>query len=81
MEQRKEVKIEEVKTRANFYDITGNLLNGGHLDENNVWQPYIYKHSITRRIIAINLEKKILYCECGRQFIIDEQLKLYECNH
>jgi len=69
----------DVKLMQNYYRIHGNLLNGySGRDENGKPIPYIHPHDITRRVSFINYDEGIMYCECGRQFIIDDDLKLVE---
>lgn len=76
----KKANLNEVKTRANFYRISGNMHNGGST-VNGKWVPNIHKAEYTRKIIAINYEKKLLICECGREFVIDDDLTLVECDY
>ena len=83
-EKMKTVAISEVITRFNgggFYDISGDMVNGGKRDETGKWIPNIYKSEITRRINSVNLEKQKLYCECGREFLINNNLKLIKCDY
>ena len=78
------VSINEVITRFNgggFYQIKGNLVNGGVVAEValGVVSPKLYE--ITRRINSVDLKGEKLYCECGRVFQIDDDLFIVKCNY
>lgn len=78
-----EVNVNEVVLRfdgGSFYEIKGNLVNGYEVELGEV-SPRLYETKITRRINHIDFEKKRLYCECGRVFVIDKDLKLFKCNY
>ena len=74
------VEIGEVKTRANHYQISGNLINGWKTVD-GVLTDNIEKENITRQIAYINAEKGIIKCVCGREFLIDSELELSECSY
>lgn len=48
------------------YHLDGNIQNGD----------YITHESVTRKITRIT--DKLIYCECGRRFIIDKELSITE---
>lgn len=72
--------IEDVKVNANHYNIEGDMLNGGRMEDGK-WIPNIYLSQITRPISYINFEKGKVCCPCGREFLINDNLKLVECNY
>ena len=74
------VEIGEVKTRANHYQISGNLINGWKTVD-GVRMQNIENEFITRQIAYINTEKGTLKCVCGREFLINSKLELIECSY
>jgi hypothetical protein len=74
------VHINEVRTRANDYQISGNMLNGGKRVD-GIWTPTIHWAEYTRQISSVDFERGLLNCICGRQFIIDDKLTLLECHY
>lgn len=78
------IKIDEIITKwdgGGFYHLEGNIFNGGHRDENGKWVPFICKETVSRRINKVDKTKNIIYCECGREFIIDDNLIIYKCDY
>jgi len=74
--------LADVKLRANFYRIRGNMRNGySGRDENGKPIPFIQSADYTRRITNINYDNGILYCECGREFLIDDALTLEDMKY
>ena len=63
-----------VFNKEKHYRVMGNMQNG-HIDG----KPHICKESITRRIKYVKDEK--LYLECGRVFLIDNELDIKELNY
>jgi len=75
-------ELANVKLRANYYRIRGNMKNGYNgLDESGKPVLNIHPADYTRRITNINYEKGMLYCECGREFLIDDNLRLDEMSY
>lgn len=64
-----------------FYQIKGNLVNGNLVAEVALGAVSPNLYEITRRITSIDLDKKKLYCECGRVFSVDKDLTLVKCNY
>ena len=59
------------------FRVQGNMVNGfTRID--GVPIPNIYPAVYVRRVTHSNFEKARLYCECGREFIIDDALRLEE---
>jgi len=76
------INLADVKLKANYYRIRGNMRNGySGRDENGNPIPFIHPADYIRRISSINHDKGILYCECGREFLIDDDLTLEEMNY
>jgi len=73
--------VNQVILSSNDYHISGNMVNGGRYDENGDWTPFVHYAEYTRQIISIDFEKGLLNCICGRQFLIDDNLNLYECHY
>jgi uncharacterized protein YlzI (FlbEa/FlbD family) len=64
------MKVREIEI-GNRYHITGDMENGFMNGK-----PYICREEITRKITRIT-ETHII-CECGRKFLINENLKIKE---
>ncbi len=62
MYERKEVPISEVQVGLR-YDLHGDLDPRGH-------------DTVVRKVTRIT--DKMIYCECGRRFLINENLHIYE---
>ena len=78
------VSIEEVvclRDGGGFYQIKGDLTNGGVVAEVMLGEVSPKLYEITRRIISVNLERKRLFCECGREFIINDNLTLIKAGY
>ena len=73
----KKIRLDDVKTNAGMYIISGNMQNGWQTID-GVRVPIVEKEYIHRPIKYINREKGILECTCGREFIIDDDLKISE---
>jgi len=73
--------VNELRFYGNDYHISGNMLNGGRYDEDGNWTPFVHYTEYTRQIISIDFERGLLNCICGRQFLIDDDLNLFECHY
>jgi hypothetical protein len=77
--------LEDVRFMAKHYRIRGNMRNGhSGRDENGNPIPFIHPADYTRRISSVNrasfngAPNGLVFCECGRQFLIDDALSLEE---
>ena len=78
------ISINEIITRwdgGGFYRFDGEIYNGVSCDENGQWQPYICHETVSRRVNFVDTEKGIIHCECGREFIINDKLKVTKCGY
>jgi hypothetical protein len=77
MESKNRVTPKDIITRRDgggFYYFDGEMYNGGRHDETGKWQPYICRDTVSRRVDKVDIDRGVIYCECGREFIINEKL-------
>lgn len=63
--QTNQVKIKDI-IKGRWYNLSGDIKNGN----------YITHEEVTRRITRIT--EDYIFCECGRKFIINRNLKITE---
>jgi hypothetical protein len=56
------------------YRLQGNTYNGGYTDGLGIFIPHIHKQDVNRPVTYVCSDRKIVYCQCGRQFLIDNEL-------
>jgi len=71
----KKEQLEAIDKRY-YYRVRGNMLNGHTTNEAGVRVPFVEKAEYTRRVKSWDLDKGRMYLECGRVYIIDDDLKL-----